>query len=237
MASCLCVAIIRPIQVRWDHTDVVCTILLVIKSALHLTHSLCVGVALIGRVRWSLMERSLFDRVLFNHVGVDASAKDTHQSLDTREVRAFDDIVVYCHVVLEELHLVVHIGEQAAHSRCKVYDYRWLDPLEQCLCLAPVCQVCILPLCIVEVCTIALQESSKQLHKAFSVLLIFEALLSLLSRQCGGCGTVSYQLLDAVTDHAIGSSDQDELLVLLVCSLRVFCLYHVLNFKRVGFKA
>ena len=55
MASCLCVAIIRPIQVRWDHTDVVCTILLVIKSTLHLTHSLCVGVALIGRVRWSLM--------------------------------------------------------------------------------------------------------------------------------------------------------------------------------------
>ena len=118
MASCFRVAIIRPIQVRWDHTDIVCTILLVVEATLHLTHSLCVGVAFIGRVRWSLMERPLFNRVLFNHVGVDASAKDTHQSLDTREVRTLDDIVVYCHVVLEELHLVVHVGEQPAHSRC-----------------------------------------------------------------------------------------------------------------------
>ena len=118
-----------------------------------------------------------------------------------------------------------------------MYDDRWLDPLKQCLCLVPVCQVCVLPLCIVEVYTIALHESSKQLDKALSVLLIFEALLCLLSCQCGGCGTVSYQLLDAVTDHAIGSSDQDQLLVLLVCSLGVFCLYHVLNFKQVGFQA
>ena len=160
VASSLRVAIIRPVQVRRDHTDVVRTILLVVKSALYLTHSLCVGVALIGRMRWSLMEGSLFDRVLFDHVGVDASAKDANQSLDTSQVRAFDDIVVYCHVVLEELHLVVHVGEQAADSRCKVYDYRWLDPLEQCLCLAPVCQVCILPLCVVEVYTLALHESS-----------------------------------------------------------------------------
>ena len=156
VTSSLRVAIIRPVQIRRDHTDVVCTILLVVKSALHLTHSLCVGVALIGRVRWSLMERALLNRVLFDHVGVDASAKDAHQSLDTREVRTFDHIVVYCHVVLEELHLVVHVGEQATHSRRKVYDYRWLDPLVQCLCLAPVCQVRILPLCVVEVYTLAL---------------------------------------------------------------------------------
>ena len=149
MACRLCVAIIRPVQVRWDHTDIVCTILLVIQSALHLTHSLCVGVAFIGRVRWPLMERTFLDRVLFDNIGVDARAKDAHQSLDTSEVRTFDDIVVYCHVVLEELHLIVHVGEQSAHSCCKVYDYRWLDPLEQCLCLAPVCQVCICPLCIV----------------------------------------------------------------------------------------
>ena len=160
VTSSLRVAIIRPVQVRRDHTDVVCTILLVVKSALDLTHSLCVSVAFIGRVGWSLMEGSLLNRVLFDHVRVDAGAKDADQSLDTREVRTFDDIVVYCHVVLEELHLVVHVGEQPSHSRRKVYDYRWLDPLEQCLRLAPVRQVRILPLRVVEVYTLALQESS-----------------------------------------------------------------------------
>ena len=75
------------------------------------------------------------------------------------------------------------------------------------------------------------------MDKALSVLLIFEALLSLLSCQCGGRGTVSDQLLDAVTDHAVGSSDQDELLVLQVCSLSVFCFYHVLNSQQVDLQA